>query len=92
MIITINNLTFMELLLFLMGMLSFTTAYTTTSDCYNCLIASNPTSKYCISHEDASSGYCCSTASTHFCGNNKRYLCSDIVQTPSMKLFLCPYQ
>ena len=68
-------------------------AYNVTSQCYQCLTQTSPSSKYCLPYEDSSTGYCCQTSSTaDQCSSNSRYVCSDLVQSQSMKLFLCPNQ
>ena len=65
--------------------------YTITSDCYGCLSSTSPVNKYCMSYEDAPKGYCCDTTNNNdFCSVNKRFMCSDLVQSKSMKLYLCP--
>ncbi len=74
-------------------LLSLVKTYSITSSCYSCLSSVSPSNKFCISYDDAPSGYCCEASnSTDACSKFSRYLCSDLVQSKSMKLYMCPNQ
>lgn len=80
---------FLLIILILSIYSKITFQYTITSNCNSCL--STSTNKFCSPYEDSSTGYCCdSTNESDFCGKNNRYLCSDVVNSNSMKLYLCP--
>ena len=66
-------------------------SYNITSSCYSCLSSTAPSNKYCISYDDATTGYCCELGNANdSCSKYTRYVCSDLVQSKSMKLYLCP--
>ena len=93
----LNCLTSLALIILVYSMMETSTvlgySVTTPSLCSTCLqsTTANTYNKLCLSSENALFGYCCNiTDTTDYCSSSSRYLCSDMAQTTSMKMWFCP--